>query len=89
MASEAKDSVDVLSLLSARFGGMCRLISGSGLARRLSARKDDADERSDRRLDFPVSAALVSEWSELPDESDGDSCDLTDAAELTGGDLTL
>ena len=61
VASESKESVDVLSPLSARLGGICRFISGSGLVNRLSARKDDADERSERKLDFPVSAALVRE----------------------------
>lgn len=58
---DASDSFEFVSWLSARFGGRARCISGSGLVRRLSARKDDAEDLSDRRLDLPVSAALVRE----------------------------
>ena len=61
MTSDANESVDTVPWLSARFGGSERLISGSGLVTRLAARKDDADDLSDRKLDLPVSAALVSE----------------------------
>lgn len=61
VASDASDSFELVSWLSARFGGRARCISGSGLVRRLSARKDDAEDLSDRKLDLPVSAALVRE----------------------------
>ena len=49
---------------------------------------DDADDLSDRTLDCPVSAALVSEWSELPEESEGESRERSEADELAIGDLT-
>jgi hypothetical protein len=40
------------------------------------------------KLDLPVSAALVREWSGLPEESAGNSCDLTDVAEFAAGEST-
>jgi hypothetical protein len=83
------DEVEESFELSVRFGGKARLICGSGLMTRLSTKNDEADDLSDRKLDLPVSAALVSECSELPEESDGESCDFTEAVELAAGDLTL
>ena len=57
---EARE-LDDRSPLSARFGGRARCISGLSEAEETSARKDDADDLSDRKLDCPVRAALVSE----------------------------
>lgn len=82
--------VDELSRsLSDRFCGSARLILVSEVE--LDCWKnEEADDLSERRLDFPVSAALVKEWSELPDERDGagESRDRSEAAWLDAGDLT-
>jgi hypothetical protein len=59
--------------------------SNAGLA---SCRYDDADDLSDRKLDCPVSAVLVKEWSELPDESEGESRERSEVVKLGTGDLT-
>lgn len=77
---------DRLSSLGDFFGGMASFISGSFAAMGLSCMKDEAEERSERRLDFPVRAALVREWSELPDESAGDSWERSEAELLCKGD---
>lgn len=53
----------------------------------VSRRNDDADDLSDLRLDCPVSAVLVKEWSELPDERDGESRERSEADKLGTGDL--
>jgi hypothetical protein len=55
-----------------------------------SRKNEDADDLSERKLDFPVSAVLVNEWSELPDESerDGESRDCSEVDKLGAGDLT-
>ena len=87
------DSSDAVELsegisgwLFARFGGRARLICESE-ARVDSCRKEEADDLSDRRLDLPVRAVLVSEWSELPDESerDGESRERSEADRLGTG----
>jgi hypothetical protein len=86
VSSEARELVD-LSPLSSRFGGRARFISGLSEVRDDAARKDEADDLSDRKLDCPVSAALVSDCSELPEESDGEFCQRSEADELSAGDL--
>lgn len=72
--------------LSDRLAGKARLMSGSVVGL-VSCRKDDADDLSDRRLDWPVSAALVRDWSELPEESAGESRERSEADRLGTGDL--
>lgn len=53
----------------------------------VSCRYEEADDLSDRKLVLPVSAMLVSEWSELPDESEGDSRDRSEVVRLGTGDF--
>jgi hypothetical protein len=64
-------------------------MSGSE-ASRASWKKDEAEDRSERKLDFPVKALLVREWSELPEEIDieGESRERSEADKLGAGLLT-
>lgn len=79
-------SEEVPCSLSDRFGGRARLIPDSE-GKLVSRKNDDADDLSDLRLDCPVSAVLVNEWSELPDERDGESRERSEADKLGTGDL--
>jgi hypothetical protein len=85
---ESTDVEELSRSLSDRLSGRARLILESEVAWEFW-KNEEADDLSERRLDFLVNAALVKEWSELPDESDraGESRDRSEAERLGAGDL--
>jgi hypothetical protein len=86
---ESTDVDELSRSLLERFSGKLRLMLESDIVAD-SCKKDEADDLSERRLDFPVKAALVREWSELPEESEreGESRERSEADKLGAGDLT-
>jgi hypothetical protein len=81
-ARETEESSEPISRsLPVRFMGSASFIREFG-GSETSFKKDEADDRSERRLDFPVN-----EGSELPDDREGDSRERSEAVRLGTGDF--